>query len=759
MSRVVNPYNFVPFSAKAPERISPQEEIRDEASLLHGWLDVNLENTTPLIIPEGTPWSVDAKEHKSYHFFRLPDEKHTPAIPGSELRGLARSVYETVTNSCTAVVLDHNDYSMRTPTNGSFKCKGLLEYDPQAKAWRLYEAAVHAIILDRMSYSRDLQKCGARYLGKYQNGQKVWFSGSGTHVRLTDEKQGSRQGWIFFNLPAIFKDHYRISILEKKESSLLKVWYRDKDGKPDNTPFRMLDEIMDPQKIPKGKSRTNVQSDYWEALKNVRDHGGCLPVWYLRVERGNEAIYYLSNASIGRVHINRSWKEILGTHAPCEKYSELCPACRLFGTVADGGWKGRLRFSDALYADGDPKPEDFGTRTLGILSGPRPSAYEFYIRRPSAAARYWNYDYYGKNGEDGLKYFDMATPSPRGRKFYWHGSVSEKDETRSNQNSTMEFLKENHHFKFQIWFDGITRPQLSALEYALTMGENRPDSRMQLKIGHARPLGYGSVKLTISACTIRQLKRDEKGIASVLRSEPVPADIPAPMNADPVPLAALKAMCNKKSTENEVVAYPQYDRGKGNGPTIFDWFANNRTGRGGWKVLPEPVSPDITLEASNGRASAAGARPADRFGSNYPGGNRPFGTNSSQGRASGSFGRPSGGFGSSGGANANHVETAYSSLKPAAPDKDGPLSPGTIRDRARIARVEGKEYVWVTFSKSAYAIRFSSGSDSSSNNGESLNGRLRYREADKKRYTVGKDVRIRIKAFNQEKNYYEVEIC
>ena len=95
MANVVNPYSFVPLGT-APARTSL--DACYTGPLLTGRLDYTLTTDTPLLIPDSAKVVKDEKiDHKRYPFFRLPDG--TPAIPGSEMRGAMRGVYEAVTNS------------------------------------------------------------------------------------------------------------------------------------------------------------------------------------------------------------------------------------------------------------------------------------------------------------------------------------------------------------------------------------------------------------------------------------------------------------------------------------------------------------------------------------------------------------------------------------------------------------------------------------------------------------------------------------
>ena len=87
---------------------------------------------TPLFIPnsssdtafkfeEAEKVRTEKQYHKSYDFFSYTelDEKenyegkfHVPVVPGSEMRGVIRSVYETLTDSCMGV-LNEDEYPIK----------------------------------------------------------------------------------------------------------------------------------------------------------------------------------------------------------------------------------------------------------------------------------------------------------------------------------------------------------------------------------------------------------------------------------------------------------------------------------------------------------------------------------------------------------------------------------------------------------------------------------------------------------------------
>ena len=57
------------------------------------------------------PMQGEDSEHKSYDFFKYGGE---PVLPGSEIRGMLRSVYETLTGSCLSGIDDDMELVKRT---------------------------------------------------------------------------------------------------------------------------------------------------------------------------------------------------------------------------------------------------------------------------------------------------------------------------------------------------------------------------------------------------------------------------------------------------------------------------------------------------------------------------------------------------------------------------------------------------------------------------------------------------------------------
>lgn len=117
--RFLNPYNFV----RHLEQPRPENHVlgncppppHDRYVGLTGRISCTVEAKTPLFISDSHAIEEDEEHegHKSYRFFKVKNEdgELEPALPASSLRGMVRSVFEAVTNSCYQVLggerLDH----------------------------------------------------------------------------------------------------------------------------------------------------------------------------------------------------------------------------------------------------------------------------------------------------------------------------------------------------------------------------------------------------------------------------------------------------------------------------------------------------------------------------------------------------------------------------------------------------------------------------------------------------------------------------
>ena len=597
MARFVNPYNFVPFGkTKEEDRKSREDVYRGYEELKTGWLTVEMEVKTPLIIPDGShPHYIDPKDgkeilhpadalkkelHTRYDFFHISEgEEKIYTVPGSELRGMIRSVYEAVTDSCVPFLMDDKPISQRVPIYGAVTRRGLLEYDKKAGQWVLWNTKadiVEAVIQNK----KDICVGNKRYYcGDYIAGK----------------------GYVQCNVPVDTRSPYHVAFLEKNQEEFR--WQKN-----DDTPRKQIASVLKRDNVSGGQRNPNDEQrkHLLGKFEAVCENGGMIPVRFFSVTRGNEKIVYMSNSSIGRIAQHRKWKEIIDKdHIPCMDTKKLCPACLLFGTKEGEGLGGRVRFSDAL-SDGELQ---MGAHVLNILGQPRTSSFEFYLEKPAQRATYWNFDFYGikvrdpRTGRDKTEYHDLSKAMPRGRKMYWHGIPKEGKEI-TKLNSSVESVDKGK-FSFRVYFDRITQAQLDALIWVISLGENSPESRMLHKLGHARPLGYGSVKLCIKEQMIRKITFSDDQVKTELVEVPVksvPEMSEIMTGKDTESYKSLIAMCNTDSVKGKEVRYPQYKKvNRKTGAvddSIYQWFSYNHQNADRVVVLPAPCGNDITLEGS-----------------------------------------------------------------------------------------------------------------------------------------------------------------
>ncbi|MCR5772562.1 MAG: TIGR03986 family CRISPR-associated RAMP protein [Butyrivibrio sp.] len=702
MYNFVNPYNFVPFGNSSPSTVSKEKTYRGDIQkeLLSGWIDVTLHIKTPLIVPDGAHpkyWDLKANNYKgSKNEFRNPRDIHTEydflkiynpetehkeyAISGSELRGLIRSTYETVTNSCMPFLMSDKPMSQRVPLYGALSKRGLLGYD--GERWVLYNTTkmleevivvplyevsgtYYAETMDRIRNNKENKKldknhnfkyeimnnldqieselknyiykgkqieCGALFVKNQKNSRKwdikvsdqvkarevdknivhyLFINCDGIVIKSPTGTYVNNKGWLQYNVPVDTSRIYHIAYLKKKDE--VHRW-QDSSAKGDENKEKKKDMLyaeaykklksalhrdgaVGSNNNPNNLCNNNLKECLEDACNNKEK---LVPVYYFIVtdNEKNEDIVYMSGSAAGRIAQRRKWKDIIKGHTPCE--NDLCPACLLFGTVKDGGMKGHVRFTDAFMTNGNEIKTS--RHTLQVLSTPRTTAFEFYLKKPVNNATYWNYDFYGVTeymdggSESHTNYYHLENSMPRGRKMYWHNEPAKDDIRKTNLNSTMESLDKGS-FTFKIYFDQISKVQLQDLIWTIELGDNDVNSKYQHKLGHGKPLGYGSVKLVVDGGKVRDFKNKDSqdGFGFKLKNlSEVGVDINTQkpsFNTDSEEVKKLLIMANSDTVATENVDYPRTDKNR----PIYEWFAKNRTNPKSLSILPEPDESKLSL--------------------------------------------------------------------------------------------------------------------------------------------------------------------
>jgi len=153
----------------------------------------------------------------------------------------------------------------------------------------------------------------------------------------------------------------------------------------------------------------------------------------------------------------------------------------------------------------------------------------------------------------------------------------------------MELVDKNAEFEFKIHFDKLTQEELKKLIWTITIGDNCADSKQMHKLGHGKPLGLGSVKLTISDITTREFDK-EKLIYSVQELNADDIIKTNPFDIDSISLKDFMKISNFDLVAGKNVSYPladslekDIDRNTiANSQASHQWFsANRQLGQGG----------------------------------------------------------------------------------------------------------------------------------------------------------------------------------
>ncbi|MDH7577691.1 MAG: TIGR03986 family CRISPR-associated RAMP protein [Bacillota bacterium] len=558
--RFHNPYNFICYL----EQRRPDNHIlgnclpptHDRYVGLTGRIECKVEAVTPLFVSDSHAVK-EENGHKTYRFFQYEGQ---PALPASSLRGMIRSVFEAVTNSCFVVFQKDEPYPLEYRKSYAPKDTipaRVVELDEKGALLELLDCTVNAPvdisgspfvvragivckayppkILDQKtnqvfdpSQSKlpegayDGMRVAALVTKKpvpHRSNRFRAFQATKVvpvreHESLTEDDQHVKvYGWLHLTGPNIENKHDE------------RLFFRWDDRQPDPPEVEQIPSSYlcrcDTDVV---KEYNHHLSEYWkhhqrtvESLGNRRwpNSTDDVPHPSTFVEEGRElragdlvyaqcedndrhmTIKMLRPVCMPRIRYKYPRQNFLPPHLRrCQDYNTLCPACRVFGWVRENAgeagtdertaYAGRVRFSHGEIA-GDYETEN--EITLAILSTPKPTTTSFYLLDATGQP-------------DPTVTYDTDDARLRGRKFYRHHGEAKSEEYRSEEKSDQNRtvvgeLKPGATFTFTVDFENLHRLELGALLYALEMEEG-----MFHRLGYAKPLGFGSVKVTVNKIEI-----------------------------------------------------------------------------------------------------------------------------------------------------------------------------------------------------------------------------------------------------------------
>lgn len=518
----INPYNFVSVNLEETKHFNVEEMNQEGLSqeipeLQTGYLVCHLKCRTPLAIPDtANRKETNIEGHYQYHFMGMKEQTvqgtgagqkvkteltGTPEIPGSSIRGVIRNVYETITDSCFGTM--KADTSVTIRSNTPFE-PGLLMFEDET--WRLYAATRHKIVADSKFYEKHrmedkgIEKFELKQW-KDKSGTQVWFQTTvykreGDNkkecVKFFDKVENSELKTGYLCIGEQNSKRYFHGIFEKKVE-YIRVVTEQEIKRLEDTLF-----IYQNSKINKMyPDKHSGYENYWHMKSK-----GVIPVYYKISggeesqngdEKNSDGILSLSFASLGRKAFEKTLNEKAGqkSHQICSDRNNLCAACSLFGTIEGKGMGSKIRFTDAKRQNPD-RGKLIRNVVFEELSYPRISYVPFYLFSDN---EHTNYE----------KGYDSDELQIRGRKFYWHHKPDMSSwKKKTKRNGTFDVLGKDTEFEFKIYFDQITKKQLEILATAVHLNDNKITGKRCHKIGHGKPLGYGSVKMTVDECKIRK---------------------------------------------------------------------------------------------------------------------------------------------------------------------------------------------------------------------------------------------------------------
>lgn len=606
----LNPYQFIEF----PAHKSKKYEDGDRHS---GVIEYRVTTRTPLFIPNTSnndAFRLRTNEEDKETGKLLPDEKQTehisqdffsyhelkpdegdektgfrdpkycrkPVIPGSELRGMVRGIYETLTASCMGV-LNADEYPVKR-TMETFKA-GLLQKTQQG--YKLHKAFDY--VYQEEGKTKTFEET------EFVEGQKLYFSENSVNrndkkpvVSACNLSDGDYEGWLIKGMKgpeggAAEKKHGHIFVLDESKDA----WSKRLDCRP---AYRLLQVLASYQEQPDAE---NSYKDYEKALRSFIDGRGeeYFPVYYSwltqtseKQEQAAKQTLYLAPACYTKELSHYSVGDLAGELNPCETLEDCCPACDLFGMTGktnETAMASRIRFADAQAEEKEDYSGYYGDIvTLQTLGGPKLGNAEFYLKRPAAPdgtlADFWTYDYYIV----GEKLY-LSPGTLRGRKYYWHqpGVSFPKGITRTKLNKTVRPVKEGITFTAKLYFDGISSRQLDQLLWILDGGKTDVLDGLTYKLGNAKPLGLGSVDLSVVRKTERQFEPVSGGIRySEDTKEKEFIEIPeySSLGFEKSCRDEFFLLSSFMAAKNMDVTYPVLESQRGQPVTEgFKWFAEN----------------------------------------------------------------------------------------------------------------------------------------------------------------------------------------
>lgn len=662
-AKFINPYNFFPLNNA--KTTSDKNAVIENNEKLSGVINYTIKTRTPLFIPntsnekafdfeddqyEGyvewkqNPASENKKkfeenkaEHKSYDFYSYTDlanengetfnkKYQIPVIPGSEIRGMLRSNFEMLTDSCMAAIEREKNLNLGKRVNHVFEA-GLLKREVVngEAAYRLYKAED---CLWRNEGMNNPENPSNVKVEEKQNNGKTVYSTSWTFDKNFYLRECYKQNDFAEGVKVYFTKKIRNKIkslafdVSKEERKNCDIGYviKGEDGPSmnnkqqkhcahifanmnqiikDDIDITILDRVI---KAYQSNGDDKTYGEYKKEFERFKKGNGeeYFPVYFSEIKDKEKSIILLSCACFTREMATNKFGKYVGKYKTCDSKESICPACSLFGIINEENGlvkSSRIRFTDAKLHDNVETLETVfdPVVTLKELAGPKINNMEFYYERPAEDAVFWTYDYYiTLNGSTPVIHH-LGNLKLNGRKFYWHNMIDtyQSKEKANKRNVTIRPVKKGISFEGKVYFDGITKQELDKLLWTLECGEqsnNGADKKHGYKLGKGKPLGLGSVEICVTSVEQRGLglNSETKMVEYKNKAYSYVCE-EAEKNFDASIVENYKKMTSFDLLKGENINYPFVNENE----EVFKWFVNNHYAEQNKKgVVSETKSPN-----------------------------------------------------------------------------------------------------------------------------------------------------------------------
>jgi len=531
------PYNFVALPERVFEVAGGIEvngssikpwEIHDRfvPGTYSGWIDLEIETLTPLYIRgpvtrrrDGT-W--DARDS------RLRPEPYTtpdgrPAIPGSSLRGMVRTLVEILSFSKIQPVSDAKPffrtvddsrigkvYRQRMAAGGGVRAGILRLRGGQATIEPREKLRVSRRLLERIGIRFDP---GPSWTPPWSHQHReCWVKVEERSSEVTDIRLGTRPSGEWQRGILVLTGNAGGKRRPKKREFVF-VEPEGRSPKPVRVPDDRWSRFHDEDQITNWQERAFPRSQPPDARRRADGHlRDGEPVFFLthdneKGEDNPDGLVFFGRAGMFRLPYDRSPADLVPEPL---RTAGLDLAEALFGKVnTEGAIRGRVFFEDVVATKGGPDWSE-GELVPKILSSPKPTTFQHYLTQDGT-----------KDKDQLTTYIEGDHTTIRGHKLYWHrwdeGGLSEVREP-DNQDSLLRDLKgpkpeDKQHtiirpvragvtFSGRIRFQNLTDLELGALLSALQLPEGCCH-----KLGMGKPLGLGSVRIEPRLVLVDRSKR------------------------------------------------------------------------------------------------------------------------------------------------------------------------------------------------------------------------------------------------------------